>query len=672
MSFVVAAALALSALVALPAIAHLFRRGRARPLPFPAASLVPVARTLARRERRLEDKLLFLLRALAVLVLAVIGATPLVECSRLSLARGSGSSLAVAVVLDDSLSMRAKLPDGSSRWARAHDAARDLLASAREGDAVAIVLAGKPARAVLGMTTDLALARRVIGEVRPSDRGTDLAGAVALARSALADGGERPRRIVLLSDHAGDPPTGGTPPVWAPLPEVARPVADCGIVSAERRGSRVVVSLSCNRPEAARGRRLEVTTASGSGVAPSKEARPAPVDSRPPSEKAIAGADLDARAGVQSVTLGVTTKERLLAVRLTGEDALGHDDIAPVSPDESALAVAVIADTARSGVVTGGGTPLEQALAALEAELSLRPLAMLPDDAAELDRLGLVVLDDPRGLGPEARGALSGFVERGGLALALLGPSVERVEIGATLEPFAFGAARWEKNPSVPGAKVASLGWVGPEAASLAELALEGRVLLDAGRLRDARVIAEFSDGVPFMIERKLGRGTVVTVTVPSSPAESDFALRPGFVALLDHFVSEAKQRKGVRRSVVGATWTFGSGRPTIEGPEGPLDVNEAANQGRAAHPALRGLYRVVESGSEELRTAILEPEEITSEPRPPPPEKSVEAASGRGRGVDVSNEFGWVLVALLGFELLLRVVRMLRDGRFRTTQAPW
>ena len=57
------------------------------------------ARTLARRERRLEDKLLFVVRALAVVVLAIIGATPLVQCSRLSLSRGSGGSLAVVVVL---------------------------------------------------------------------------------------------------------------------------------------------------------------------------------------------------------------------------------------------------------------------------------------------------------------------------------------------------------------------------------------------------------------------------------------------------------------------------------------------------------------------------------------------------------------------------------------------
>ena len=196
-------------------------------------------------------------------------------------------------------------------------------------------------------------------------------------------------------------------------------------------------------------------------------------------------------------------------------------------------------------------------------------------------------------------------------------------------------------------------------------------MLLDAGRLRDARVVGEFADGAPLVIERTLGRGTAVTVTLPSSPAESDFALRPGFVALLDHLVSEAKQKKGVKRSVVGSAWAFGAGRPVVEGPEGPLELGEAAKSGRVANPSVRGLYRVAESGREELRTAILEADEITSEPRPPPPEKVAETAPGADRGVDVSNEFGWVLLALLGLELTLRVVRMIRSGGFRAAATP-
>ena len=153
MSFLVGAALAVGLLVVLPLVAHFLRRGRAAELPFPPAALVKATQTSARRERHLEDRVLFALRALAVVTLAVLGATPLVRCSRLSLARGAGGSLAVAIVLDDSLSMRAAAPGKSSRFEQARDAAARLLDSTREGDSVAIVLAGAPARVALAATT---------------------------------------------------------------------------------------------------------------------------------------------------------------------------------------------------------------------------------------------------------------------------------------------------------------------------------------------------------------------------------------------------------------------------------------------------------------------------------------------------------------------------------------
>src|SRR5436190_8671434 len=116
MSFAVGAALLVGLLVALPAVAHLLRRGRARELPFPPASLVPAARTVARRERRIEDRVLLSVRALSVLLLAVLGATPLVQCSRLTLSRGSGGTVALALVVDDSLSMRAVASGTRSRF----------------------------------------------------------------------------------------------------------------------------------------------------------------------------------------------------------------------------------------------------------------------------------------------------------------------------------------------------------------------------------------------------------------------------------------------------------------------------------------------------------------------------------------------------------------------------
>ena len=56
----------------------------------------------------MEDRALFATRAAAVGLLAVLGATPLVRCSRLSLQRSGGASVAMAIVLDDSMSMRAR------------------------------------------------------------------------------------------------------------------------------------------------------------------------------------------------------------------------------------------------------------------------------------------------------------------------------------------------------------------------------------------------------------------------------------------------------------------------------------------------------------------------------------------------------------------------------------
>ncbi|HEY3494557.1 MAG TPA: VWA domain-containing protein, partial [Polyangiaceae bacterium] len=597
------------------------------------------------------------LRALAVLFLAVLGAAPLVRCSRLSLARGAGGSLAVAVVVDDSLSMRAALEGGKTRFERALGAAEQLLDSVREGDSVAIVLAGRPARLVLGPTTDVGLARRSVRELQPSDRGTDLGGAVALAQSALADAERRERRIVVLSDFAAPALPSGGPALWAPLPELAKAAPDCAVTSAERQSDRVVATVACSHAGAARGRSLEAVGLDDAGLSPARTPGAAAGRKATP----LAQAALESRAGTQTISLAVPASDRLLAVRLTGEDALAHDDRAAVAPAATALGVAVLADVERSSSVTGGPTLVEQALHALEGEIKLRPLGVLPDQGSELDPYALVLLDDPAGLTPEARSALSGWVERGGIAVALLGPRAETAKLGSPLEPFAAGQVRWETGTKARGAKAESFGWLGPEAGGLAELAPEGRALLDAGRVPGARVLAAWSDGAPFMVERTLGRGRVVTLTLPSSVRESDFALRPGFVALLDHFLQTAKLGRGLGRSAPGSVWSFGTARPTILGPEGPLELRDSVNEGRIATPTLRGLYRVNGERGEELRNVTLEPEEITSEPVVPAEAGAGTAGTATSRMVDVSAEAGLLLALLLLCELVFRVVRYVR-----------
>jgi len=204
MSFVTILALGLSLFIAAPTIAHLLRRGRAREQPFPPAALVPEARATTRERRSLEDRGLLLLRALIILGLALLGAGPLVQCSRVALGRTDGASVAIAIVVDDSASMRASMAGEKTRFQRALEAGQDLLASARDGDAVALVLAGKPARLALAAGTDLQAARRALTELSPSDRATDLAAALSLARAALTSLPHADKRVVLLSDLAGE------------------------------------------------------------------------------------------------------------------------------------------------------------------------------------------------------------------------------------------------------------------------------------------------------------------------------------------------------------------------------------------------------------------------------------------------------------------------------------
>ena len=642
MSFLVGAALAIGVLVVLPLVAHFLRRGRAKEQPFAAAALVKAVQTSARRERRLEDRALFSLRALAIVALALLGATPLVRCSRLSLSRGGAGSLAAALVLDDSLSMRAT-PGGQNRFERARDAGMKLLDSAREGDSVAIILAGAPARVALPATTDLDAARRTLRELKPSDRSTDLDGAVSLARSSFGDARSDRRRLVVLSDFAAPALAPGDPPAWTPLPELAQRLPDCGIASAELHGTSISVIVACNVADAAKARSLELV-----------------------GDKAGKQTALEPRAGVQTLSVAVATGTKAESVRLTGTDALAADDTAAVAPDALAVGVAVLADETAGGAVTGGPPLVEQVIAALDRKLRLRPLAVLPDQPSELEHDALLVLDDPTGLGPEARSALTTFAERGGTAVALLGPRAETARIGVSLEPFATGAVRWEREPKASGADPSSLGWLGSEASSLADLGAHGRTWLDPGREPGTRVTAKWADGAPFVVERDLGRGLIVTITLPTSIAVSDMALRPGFVALVDHYIEAARQRRGLTESVAGSAWVFGTEKPRIVGPEGPLAVEQSLDRGRVATPAVAGTYRVSVGSHEQVRTVTLDPQEITADPRPPP-KASAESAGGPGLELtDVSREAALFLVALMGLELLLRARRVDARARFR------
>jgi hypothetical protein len=631
----------MAVLVLAPYLAHRLRRKNAEERIFAPARLVPPAPPQARRRSRLEDRALLLTRAAAVVVLAVLGATPFVRCSQLSLHRAAGASVAVAIVVDDSMSMRAA-SGGLTRFERARRGARELVASAREGDSIAVVLAGTPARVALASTTDLGAAAQVAMALTPSDRGTDLEGAVALARELLASAPQTDRRIVLLSDladgHADGAPLNAASdlPVWVALPELAAPAVDCALVRADQHAARVRVEMACGPGQSAAGREVIVEGANRSPLA----------------RAAAPGGD----KGETSVFVQ-TDAVKAERVRLSGSDAILEDDIVPVLPEAARETLAVVVDPASELVATGGAPIVEQALAALKLDIDVAPMPAVPDGADELaGRLGMV-LDDPPGFTPEQRHVLAGFIEGGGVVLLALGPHAAAAPLGATLEPMLSEAVSWGITRLRGAEATTVIGGLAESAESLSDLSATRRTVLSPEDAAAFQALANWTDGAPLVARRVMGRGEIWIVTLPFSLEASDLTLRPAFLALLREWLKVALDHAAPLRGQVGAFWSFPGARSLrVEGPCGPLEVSHESGASRVSAPCL-GLYRATVDGRVEARVAQVDPREVDLRPRAVAASTAgVDALGQRRELIDVSSYVALVLLLLLTLEMALRL----------------
>ena len=646
MSFLTVLALGIGVFVAAPYLAHRLRRQRADEVPFAPVRLVPPTPPRARRRSRLEDRGLFFIRAASILALALLGASPLVKCSRLALSRG-GASVAVAIVLDDSMSMRAKTSDGPTRFARAKKGAEEILAELRDGDAAAIVLAGAPARVGLAATTDIGALRAALDGVTESDRATDLDGAIAMARTLVGELPQIDRRVVLLSDLA-DGKSDAAPlgesadksvPVWVAMPDLAKETAsDCGILAADRANGRARVRFACSAPAAAAKRNVRIMDG----------------------EKEIASAPLPETA-LGEVMLSVPGDDaRALDAVLGGADAIAADDKALVVVESGPAAIAVVGDRADDAVTTGGAPVVERALAALNEGMQIRPIPQAPDRYEDTVSFAAILVDDPPGFTPEQRKVMGAFVDRGGVLLLALGRRAASAQLGSNLEPFLSRAVRFSESPA-KSADAASAGVLGEAASSLDDLGAQDRATLAPEDLSGYEPLVKWSDGAPLVLRQSRGRGDVWLVTLPLSVDASDLPLRPGFLALLDAIVADARERSVPLRGDVGTPWAFGgASKVEADGPAGKIVASRDDGTLRVV-PQLIGPYRFTVDGTKELRVAAPSARELDLRPRPVAPAATSASLGGGVAVVDVSWTIALALLGLVAMETIVRALTRTR-----------
>lgn len=644
MTFLVPLALAGLLLIAAPLVAHALRTQRERPVPFPGAKLVPRVRSSTEARGRFEDLSLLATRLLLLGMLVGLGASPLVSCERLSLARTAGGSVAIVLVIDDSASMGA-IDGGRSRFERAQDGARELLDSARRGDSVALVLAGAPARVVLPPTNDVERARALVQRLRVTDRGTDLGSALALGRDILEELPQKQHALTLLSDLSTSESLSLPADVDVPLEGLASGVANCGVFAQGRRETTVTAEVVCSARESLVGRKVELVGLGEDalGVTPTEG-------------KVLT--DSPARELVELSVPAGTPPTAPLALRLTppvdlSRDRMTSDDVAFVPSRGSGLTVGLLSDRERARVSTSSTTVARAALDALGGAATIEPLIAVPEDPSHLEGLDALVLDDPTGLTPEASRALGAWLGQGGVTLALLGPGVDAAPLGSTFEPLVLGAPRWlPKKENIPAIRAVPTSFLGPLAHDWSDLEPAGRVAIPAQP--GAELVATFADDSPLVLSRQVGRGAVLVSALPSSVDVSDFALRPAFLALLDHALSLAGTSGGTDSSEAGEPMRVEPAF-TVTGPAGPLELDRGPDAPRTVTPELRGRYRIHSPDETTYRTVRGHPEESTFAHFVKPGAGKRAAGVSRQSQVDVSREFALGALLLGLVELVLR-----------------
>jgi hypothetical protein len=524
--------------IAAPIVFHLIRRTPKGEVPFSSLMfLSPTPPKLTRRSR-LENWPLLLLRALALLLLAIAFGRPFLrEATRLD--AGEAADRRVVVLIDTSASMRR-----GDLWERARRLADEAIAASRPGDRLAVLAFDRESRplmtfdesASLDPSRRVAVARSRLGELGPTWGATDLGRALIDAVATFEDeadagdrAGEVPRRIVLISDlqrgarldAIGDIewPSG----VQVELRTVSDPL---GNASLQRLAESAVPGLDAEADDAIRvrisndegstGERFQIRWDEGDGK---------PIDvSVPAGESRVVRIPRPERGSGR-------------ALSLTGDAHAFDNSVYFADRPRREETVLFIGDEA--GDDPGGLLYyIERVFEDLPGrQVGVRqvgprePLAIETEEKVPL----IIVSEDP---GREATDRVARFARDGGTVLGVLGASdqagiieaIGGVSLGTVEEArvdgdVMLGAIDFGHPLFAPMA--------GPQYNDFTTVRFWHYRRVEEEAMGEARVVARFEGGAPAVVEWGIGEGRLVLFTSSWVPGDSQLARSSKFVPLM-------------------------------------------------------------------------------------------------------------------------------------------
>src|SRR5580704_2051874 len=506
--------------VGLPIWIHLLKRHKTDPRLFPSLMFFERREMNSVKHRRLEHILLFALRALMLILIALLFANPFIKRDPSAI----GGKKVLVIAVDHSFSMRA-----ADHLSKAKDEALSLIAGLKPGDQAQVLALGGTVQALTQLISDPAELRAVIGSIQPSDSRASF-GELARYIRTLSESTHLPLELHLASDLQKT----ALPPGFADLRldasttlvfhQIGKPATNYAVEN-------VVAPVRIFDPKKVRVQATIVNFAAPNESVEKSQKNVSLVLNNKVLQTKTVEVPAGGRAQVEFLALDAPYGFSKGEVRVDGADTLPADDRFYFAVERT--------DPRKVLFVDDGRHPRAQLYyrAALDSsgDSAFQMEVVRPDVAGnqQLSHYAFVVLDDIGTVSSTLEDALKKYVNAGGSVLIALGPASAAQPkvplVDETIEAAAYAGREGDRFLNVSEIDAGH-----PAMRSVERFS--GVKFYQAIHVTPAksRVLARLNDQTPLVLERQMGEGKVLVFTSTFDNVMNDLPLHASWVPFVE------------------------------------------------------------------------------------------------------------------------------------------
>jgi len=505
--------------VGLPIWIHLLKRHKTDPRLFPSLMFFEKREMSSVKHRRLEYILLFALRTLMVLLIALLFANPFIKRDP----KAIGGKKVMVIAVDRSFSMRA-----SDNLSKAKSEAISLISRMRPGDQTQVVALSGQVQALTQIVSDPAELRVAVQSIQPGDSRASF-GELARYVRTLSESTHLPLEVHLVSDLQKS----ALPPGFADLrldPTTTLVFHQVGQPATNFTVENVVAPQKIFDPKKVRVQATVVSFPSPQETAEKVSKNVSLVLNNKVLQTKSIDVPIGGRAHVEFLSLDAPYGFSHGEIRIDGSDPLPADDHFYFAVERADPRKVLFVDDGRRR-----GSLYYRAALEASGDAAFQLEVVRPDVAANQDlaHYGYIVLNDSGAISTTLEDALKKYLNAGGSLLIVLGPSsaaLPRVPVvDESIEAASYAGREGDRFLNV--AEVDA----GHPALRSVE-GFSGVKFYQAIHVTPAksRVLARLNDQTPLLLERQMGEGKALVFSSTFSNDANDLPLHASWVPFVE------------------------------------------------------------------------------------------------------------------------------------------